>query len=445
MALVPTRAWPLVTAGSSGFISSTNTSSPAPVGSALTAIVAVRPTNTADPTPAIVLTDSHGGTWELSELGGVEGTSTRLAVAVRTTPADGVTSVTATVAGTSQIHLHVFEFAGAPSSLTIADSVADVHVDATVYAPLEVTAPANSLVIGAGSSGVTNRTILLQGSDYVEIGNHKASGVHSASAYRVVGASAVTTGPAWALAEGNSSMSLVQVTAVITEGDGPSALTVDVGADRTTNVDTPIQLTASVSGGSGARTFSWTVESGPSGGGTFVDPSVQNPTFDPGSAPGTYVLQCAVTDSTGTATDSLTLTVLHTTTLLPLAEITQTAGWTVTGAANALAALSDSDDNTFITSSDNPTDLVLGAKLPALMTPGQPLVVRLRGGAPNSSSASVVGRLYVGASLKATSSSVSISPVTGEINVSFPLASLSDITAQDWQDGVDLTLSFSAA
>ncbi|PYG00144.1 hypothetical protein SAMN05216184_10483 [Georgenia satyanarayanai] len=444
MAIVPTRAWPLVTAGSSGFISSTNTAVPAAAGSGLVAVVAVRPTTTPGPNPPVTVTDSHGGTWDISPLAGSESSSTRLAVAVRTAPAGGVTSVTATVPGTSQIHLHVYEFAGVPSSLKIGASNPGVSADATTYPARTVEAPAGALVVGAGSTGVTNRTLILQGTGFVEIGNHKASGVHSVSAFRVVGASPETTGPAWDLAAGNSSTTLVQLTATIVQGEGPQPLAVDVGADRTINVDAPVQLSASATGGTGTKTFAWTIVSGPSGGGTFVDPTAPNATFDPGSTPGVYELRCTVTDGSGTASDTLTLTVLRTLTYLPFAAVNASTGWAPTG-GTVLDVLSDSDDATLITSSENPTNQILDVRLPPMSVPDQPVQLRLRARALNAGSASVVARLYTGATLRATSDPVSIYDTFGQVDVTFPLSALAAISPADWEAGVRATFSVTAA
>lgn len=444
MPFVPTRAWPLVTAGASGFISSNNTSTPAAAGSALVAVVAARPTTTPAVNPPMTVTDSHGGTWEMSQVAGGESSSTRLAVFVRTTPATGVTSVTATVPGTSQIHLHVYEFAGAPSSLKIGTSNPGVSSDAATYPARTVDAPAGALVIGAGSMGVTNRNLILQGTDYVEIGNHKASGVHSVSAHRVVGASPETTGPAWDLAVGNSSTTLVQVTATIVQGEGPQALAVDVGADRTTQVDAPVQLTAATTGGAGAKTFAWAIVSGPTGGGTFVDPTAATATFDPGSTPGVYEVRCTVTDSSGTASDTLTLTVLRTLTFLPIADVLDSTGWTANG-GTVKDVLSDNDDDTGITSGENPTNLVLDVLLAPLAVPDQPLQLRLRPRVLNGGTATVVGRLYTGSTLRATSDPVPIVDTYGQVNITFPLSALTAITATDWEAGVRATFSVTAA
>lgn len=395
-------------------------------------------------TPTAIVSDDLSGTWEL--LGQApSGGSTVTAILMRRNAAGiGSVSITATAGTYDQVSAIVREFNGASPGAVTVDSAQ--HESALVWPPVEVAAPAGALVLGSLSLGVTNRDVdLVEGSTYGEAVETKSTQLYHITAHRIL-TGAATTGPAWHVTGGstpNAASASAVTIAIAAEEGGAQPLIVSVGVDKTAQLDEGVPVVAAVSGGQGARSFDWSIQSGPAGGGDISDPSAASTTFV-GSIAGTYVLRCTVTDSTGTVSDDLTVTVLRNLTVLPVAAINSSTGWTATGGA-VLAVLSDSDDGTYITSGENPTNQILDVRLPALAVPDQPLVLRLRARALNAASATVVGRLYSGGTLRATSDAAAISGTFGQVDVTFPLAALTGITSADWEAGVRATFSVTAA
>jgi len=444
-----TRMWPRTTGTPPQTLS--YTAAPAAPGSALVALVGQTQGTAVDPL-SVTVSDNLGGAWTQATdsdgqpilVGG--GTSTRFAIFGRL-DAGGVTVVTVNTSGSS-LSAFVAEFSGGPTSgVPTWVAIGGTTANGLTYPPMTVQAPANSLVIGGAMLGVTNRTVAADATyTLLPDGDYKTTGKHLVGVYRIVGDAPEATGPTWTVASSNSSLNTI--TAALVGGEAPTPLAVDVGTDQAVGAEDGLPLTATVSGGAGARTYAWTIRSGPEGDAQFVDAIGQSTTFDPSGNPGVYVLRCTVTDSTGTAYDELTVTVLRTLAYQPFAALTDTTGWTVTGAATAAAALSDSDDGSYVTSQDGPTGQVLGGTLPALAVPDQPVVLRGQVRAPAATTGTVVGRLYTGATLRATSTEI---PVTvgedtfAQVDVTFPLSTLTAITEAAWQSGVRATLAFTAS
>lgn len=403
------------------------------------------------------VTDNGGNTWVLGPVMVDPSTSAcqRLLYCVDANPvtqvqvhtygADGVNGPAD--AGHSAI---VFELEGV---LGIADAASllspNVQTSATTTGP-SVTPPAGgALVIGTLSAGVTNRTFtpVDDGKGWASLNPIAISQMRLSSRWVEV-TEQTAIAPAWTLASGSATTVGHLTVAFALDPNYGGPLAVDVGADRTVSVGSVVDLTATVSGGEGTRTYSWTIQSGPAGGAQVLSDSAPSTAFDPSGVPGVYVLRCTVTDSSGSAHDEVTITVLRNLTFMPVAAVNASTGWTPTpGGSSVLTVLSDSDDGTYITSSDDPNGQILDVQLPPLAVPDQPFQLRLRarrGG--SATSATVTARLYTGATLRATSSAVQIPDDTyGQVDITFALSALTGISESDWQAGVRATLAFTAA
>lgn len=229
-----------------------------------------------------------------------------------------------------------------------------------------------------------------------------------------------------------------------------SELAVSAGTDQAIYTTQTASLTASATGGSGTKSYTWTKVSGPAG--TFSAPSSASTTFTPTGGAGVYVLRALVTDSSGTGQDDVTVTVTAAPTLVSYDSITSSTGWTPTG-GTVLAVISDSSDSTLITSSDNPVNVLLDGYLPAITAPGsgQNFVTRVRCDRPGASSGAITGRLYEGSTLRSTVV-VNVPSSLGDVDISFPAADLAPITPTAWsavvtgtRTAMRVTLSATAA
>lgn len=176
--------------------------------------------------------------------------------------------------------------------------------------------------------------------------------------------------------------------------------------------------TYSVSG----LTASFTDTSTPAGGGptiaswswTFGDGGTstsQNPSHVYAAA-GSYTVALTVTDNLGrSGTVSQTVTLTPPASTVKWISLDQSAGWTVAGgAASALAATTDGNAATFVTSLVGPTDQALGgAEAPmSALTAGMPLNLVVQCDKINASAGTLYGKLYQGAVLKSTSAAVAV-------------------------------------
>ncbi|MGN8245224.1 DUF4082 domain-containing protein [Cellulomonas soli] len=221
------------------------------------------------------------------------------------------------------------------------------------------------------------------------------------------------------------------------------ALAVNAGADQSVFIGAaPAELAATAVGGSGTKTFTWTQLSGPTG--EFSAPSSATTTFTPSDV-GTTVLRCIVTDSSGTAQDDVVVTASAMPTVARLAAINSSAGWTPTG-GTVLAVLSDGSDATGITSTPNPTDLLLDARYGQIDPPDadEGFVVRVRLRKIGAGTGTLIGRLYDGSTLRSTVP-VPIPSALGWVEVAFPAADVALVTPSTWTSGVRVTIAVTAA
>lgn len=243
---------------------------------------------------------------------------------------------------------------------------------------------------------------------------------------------AVRSGAAGVWAENNSTHTDTDTYYFDLEVDIPTALTVNAGADQGIFTTGIASLSASATGGSGTKTYTWTKVSGPAG--TFTTPSSAATSFTPTGGVGTYTLRCIVTDTSGTAQDDVVVTVTLAPTLVGFATIESSTGWTPTG-GTMLAVLSDDSDSTLATTTDNPTNILFDGYLPVIQAPGsgQNFISRVRCDRPGSSSGTITGRLYEGATLRSTVTQP-IPATLGDVNIAFPASDLTAIAPTSWTD-----------
>jgi len=146
----------------------------------------------------------------------------------------------------------------------------------------------------------------------------------------------------------------------------PSA---NAGGAKTAQVGANVTLAGSGSG-TGTLSYQWTALSADGGAAaTLANANTANATVSP-TAGGVLTYQLTVTDAaTGlTATDTATVYV-PVATVRPLFVVANTGSWATTGAANAAAALADSDATTYSQSPDAPsTAAVQRVRLAPLLT-----------------------------------------------------------------------------
>lgn len=223
---------------------------------------------------------------------------------------------------------------------------------------------------------------------------------------------------------------------------GAASLSINAGADQSIYTGVTATITATAAGGTGTKTYNWTKVNGPAG--TFASNTSASTTFTPSGA-GTYTLRCIVTAGSETAQDDLVLTVTAAPTLVALASVASSTGWTATG-GTVLAVLSDNSDATLITSTSNPTNVLLDGTFGAISQPiaGQNFIVRVRARKVSASTGTLTGKLYVATTLKSTVT-VNLPDTLGDVDVSFPAADLGTITSGNWASGVRVTLEATAA
>jgi hypothetical protein len=109
-------------------------------------------------------------------------------------------------------------------------------------------------------------------------------------------------------------------------------------------------------------------------------------------------------------------------------------GWTVTG-ASAQAALADSDDATYVTSSASPSGQTIDLTLQPIETPTGDLTVSVRASRIDATSASIVGTLRDGGTTVATAATVNPGTSPGNLTVTFPQGNISGVTEAKWRAG----------
>lgn len=193
-------------------------------------------------------------------------------------------------------------------------------------------------------------------------------------------------------------------------------------------------LTATPTGGSGSKTYSWTKTSGPTT--SFGTASAATTTFTPTGGAGTYILRCTVTDAIGPQYDEVTITVAAPSDYVVPTAVNVSTGWTPTGGTH-LAVVSDSSGATFDTSSANPSGLEYTVTMDALVAPtgSNDLTVLVDIDKLTASTGTFVAKLYEGATLRSTVSGLSIptgsaaADVSGQVTVTFPSAAIAAVTS----------------
>lgn len=222
-------------------------------------------------------------------------------------------------------------------------------------------------------------------------------------------------------------------------------VTVNAGADRTITAGEATSLTATPANGSGTKTYAWTVVSGPATSGTqFSAISAATTNFTPSGGAGTYVVRVTVTDTSGTATDDVTVTVINAVTnTSTVSAVNASTGWTP-NSGTVLSALNDGSNSTYVTSLENPSNHVLDVNMGTITAPSSGMgcrvtlkQIRYSG---TASSASVVVRIYNGTTLRASSSALPITSTPTDLAVDF---SASALTSVDWAT-VRVTVSVTA-
>lgn len=249
-----------------------------------------------------------------------------------------------------------------------------------------------------------------------------------AGAYKVATSNAAT-GPSWTM---DAAVGTGELTAAFSQGTAAAFTFTTAGLTATFDGSS-----SSPTAGASISTYAWSFGDSTSGSG--VSPAH---TY---AAAGTYTVQLTVTDSAGgvgTTTRSVTVTA-------PASQVTPVAvvsssGWTVVGSAgNALTAVSDANQATYVTGTG-----VFRVTLGALITPaaGTDMIVTVEADATGATSGSLSAKLYEGATVRAIASAQSLTLATDGTNTTsvltftFPAASIANVT--NWNA---LQVEFTAA
>jgi hypothetical protein len=134
-------------------------------------------------------------------------------------------------------------------------------------------------------------------------------------------------------------------------------------------------------------------------------------------------------------------------TWIPLSSVVGSTGYTATG-GSPIAVISDGSDSTYLTTSNNPTNLELDTALPGITTPVGDLILRAKAYKLGATSGSLVAKLYQsdGTTLVATAASVSPADTTAKwLNIVFPSSGISGVTSTQWASGMRLKVLSTAA
>ena len=311
--------------------------------------------------------------------------------------------------------------------------------------PVEDVTPSDgdNIVIGISGLPVTNRILEQQDGSYTDLTASSANQFRMDASYKVA-AGTSPTGPQWDLVSGSAtSANLLTVAFNAGEGGGPGPLSVDAGSDQSIYVGQSASVSASASGGTSPYSYAWTVVSG---GGSFLNQNQASTTFTPSGSAGARVLRCIVTDANSTvAQDDITVTVSQAPEFVTVASVNDSTGWTATG-GTVRQVLSDTSDSTLITSMDNPNEQILDITMEsATVNPGQHWTQRVRcrrGG--DATSGTMTGYLYTGSTLHSTVSGRSVPGSMSDVDFTFPAGDLTDITSQQWTDGVRFAVEVTA-
>ena len=135
-------------------------------------------------------------------------------------------------------------------------------------------------------------------------------------------------------------------------------------------------------------------------------------------------------------------------TVLDLAGVVDSTGWTLLGGGDALSNVTDSNPATGVVSGTNPVGQTIRYRLPSILDPGSADFTvpceGYRGG--GGTTGSVTGYIYDGATLRATSNTITPAATNQPFVLTFPAADHADIDTQAWASGaLELALVVSAS
>lgn len=130
---------------------------------------------------------------------------------------------------------------------------------------------------------------------------------------------------------------------------------------------------------------------------------------------------------------------------LPMAAVVNSSGWSLLGGGSFLANVSDNNASTGAITTGAPTNLPISFTMPGIEIPVSDLVIACEGYKISATTGSIVGTLYEGATLRATSDTITPGNSNAPFNLTFPLAGLSGVTSTAWAAGLTLVLTVSAA
>lgn len=213
--------------------------------------------------------------------------------------------------------------------------------------------------------------------------------------------------------------------------------TVNAGSDKSVALNSTVSLngTATDSDGSIISTV-WTVDSYPSSlsaAPTLTGANTLAASF-PASAPGVYVIRLTAIDNSNNSTASVVTVYVPSSSATVRRTVDNSGGWTVTGAATASAALSDTSAATYVESPASPSN-------PAARTDGFNPLNPLSGATLvlSDTSLSGSGALLVKVELIETVSGIvrktwSNVSAGGDISLALSPAECATITTAGWQD-----------
>jgi hypothetical protein len=131
--------------------------------------------------------------------------------------------------------------------------------------------------------------------------------------------------------------------------------------------------------------------------------------------------------------------------IVPITAVNSSTGWTLTGETSTLAALTDANDISTLTTGDlNGGTASIDVQLGSMEKPPSTFVVRVRV-KRDAATASVSGQLYDGATLLSTSDSKSPPQgVYGDTLLTFPAVDIAATSAARWIAGLRLVVTGTA-
>lgn len=398
------------------------TGSATPAGALVVVFAAVRSTTAT----VSSITDTGGNTWTPLASSAIAGGGASVQIFGWTCPdADPLTSVSVTFDESVASNCSAFVFPTGATVSPVDDLEVVAQTAATPYPACQVTpTEAESAVIGVVALQVTSRVLSQTVDAYTE--GTTASANQLLTRYAVdEGAGTSATGPSWSTISGGSPVPAALMTLAVKMGDdAPDPLTINAGADQSIYIGNTATLTATVGGGSGGSTGSWSQVSGPAA--TIGAPTSLSTTVTPTGGAGAYQFRRTQTEGVEVVTDDVLVTVSAAPAFVTIASVNDSTGWTATG-GTVSAVLSDTSDTTFVISADSPTGQSLDVTFGAIDVEAG-LVLRLRAEHDDASSGSVTAYLYDDDTLLSTSAPTSFSGTVADINIAFPAVDIVGVT-----------------